>query len=86
MVSVSALLLEELCFHIYREPGQLAWLLGAVVMENCGFRQLVAIWRLAGLLRWTCARATHRGKITDGSGWPPPRRGTTAGSTVQRRP
>jgi cellulose synthase/poly-beta-1,6-N-acetylglucosamine synthase-like glycosyltransferase len=86
MVSVSALLLEELSFHVYHKPGQLAWLLGAVIMENCGYRQLVAVWRLAGLLRWMVGRARRRGEITGGSGWPKPRQQTTADSTVQRRP
>ena len=59
MVSVSALLLEELSFHIYRKPGQLAWLLGAVIMENCGYRQLVAVCRLSGLLRWARTARTR---------------------------
>ncbi len=86
MVSVSTLLLEELSFHIYRKPGQLAWLLGAVIMENCGYRQLVALWRLAGLLRWMAGSATRRGGITGGSGRPQPRQRPTADSTGQRRP
>ena len=81
MVSVSVLLLEELSFHIYRKPGQLAWLLGAVIMENCGYRQLVAVWRLVGLLRWATAAGTHRGQGTKSAGWqhqqrPPPRSGS----------
>jgi cellulose synthase/poly-beta-1,6-N-acetylglucosamine synthase-like glycosyltransferase len=85
MVSVGALLLEELSFHTYRKPGQLAWLLGAVIMENCGYRQLVAVWRLAGLLRWMGGSATHRGEITGDSGWSKRRR-PTADSTGRRRP
>jgi hypothetical protein len=86
MVSVSALLLEELSFHIYRKPGQLAWLLGAVIMENCGYRQLVAVWRLAGLLRWVGGSATRRGEVAGGSGWSKPRRRPTVDSTGERRP
>jgi cellulose synthase/poly-beta-1,6-N-acetylglucosamine synthase-like glycosyltransferase len=61
MVSVSALLIDELSFHIYHKPGQLAWLLGAVIMENCGYRQLVALWRLAGLASWL-AQSAPRGR------------------------
>src|SRR5258708_40105547 len=85
MVSVSALLLEELSFHTYRKPGQLAWLLGAVIMENCGYRQLVAVWRVAGLLRWMGGSATHRGRITGGSGWAE-RRLPAAECNGRRRP
>jgi hypothetical protein len=86
MVSVSALLLDELSFHIYRKPGQLASLLGAVIMENCGYRQLAAVWRLAGLVRWMGRRATRRSDITRGSGLPKSRRRPSADSARQRRP
>jgi hypothetical protein len=86
LVSVSALLLEELSFHIYHKPGQLAWLLGAVMMENCGYRQLVAVWRLAGLLRWMGGRAARQGGFTGGSDSPKPRQRPAADSTRQRRP
>jgi cellulose synthase/poly-beta-1,6-N-acetylglucosamine synthase-like glycosyltransferase len=85
MVSVSALLLDELSFHIYRKPGQLAWLLGAVIMENCGYRQLVAVWRLAGLVRWMGGSTSRRGEIM-GSGSPKPRPQPTPDTTGQRRP
>lgn len=85
MVSVSALLLEELSFHVYRKPAQLAWLLGAVIMENCGYRQLVAVLRLAGLIRWVSGRATREGGIAGGSNWPKAHPLPTADTTGRRR-
>ncbi|HUL41679.1 MAG TPA: glycosyltransferase [Burkholderiales bacterium] len=52
MLSVTALLLEELSFHIYPRTTQLAKLLIAVLLENFGYRQRVSLWRFIGLLRW----------------------------------
>jgi hypothetical protein len=86
MVSVSALLLEELSFHTYRKPGQLAWLLGAVIMENCGYRQLVAVWRLAGLIRWATTARTRRGVGTKSAVWQHQRQRPTPRSSSERRP
>jgi len=85
-VSVSALLLEELSFQIYRKPGQLASLLGAVIMENCGYRQLVAVWRLAGLVHWMGGLTRRQGSFTDGRGSPKPRQRPAADSSHHRRP
>ncbi|MGH8629414.1 MAG: glycosyltransferase family 2 protein [Burkholderiales bacterium] len=55
-VSLGALLVEELSFRLYRRPGQLALLMVAVLIENLGYRQLVALWRLSGLFRWLAGR------------------------------
>jgi cellulose synthase/poly-beta-1,6-N-acetylglucosamine synthase-like glycosyltransferase len=58
-LSASALLLEEISFHIYKRPTDLL-VLGAVAMiENFGYRQLVSLWRLQGLVQW--ARRTQGG-------------------------
>ena len=86
MVSVSALLLEELSFHVYHKPGQLAWLLGAVIMENCGYRQLVAVWRTVGLLRWAIGARTGRGAGTRNAGWQQQQQRRAPGPSSERRP
>ena len=52
LVSMSGLLLEELSFRLYPRWGQSARLAIAAVVENLGYRQLVAIWRVDALLRW----------------------------------
>jgi cellulose synthase/poly-beta-1,6-N-acetylglucosamine synthase-like glycosyltransferase len=52
LLSMSALLLEELSFHMYPRLAQLAALVGIAAVENLGYRQLVAVLRLVGLWRW----------------------------------
>ena len=56
LVSMSGLLLEELSFRLYPRWGQSARLAIAAVVENLGYRQLSACWRLDALLRWWQAR------------------------------
>jgi cellulose synthase/poly-beta-1,6-N-acetylglucosamine synthase-like glycosyltransferase len=56
LVSVSSLLLEELSFRLYPRWGQAARLTLAAVVENLGFRQLVACWRLDALIGWWQSR------------------------------
>ena len=52
LLSVSALLLEELSFHPYPRFSQMAALVAAAFLENLGYRQLVALWRAVALTRW----------------------------------
>jgi cellulose synthase/poly-beta-1,6-N-acetylglucosamine synthase-like glycosyltransferase len=52
LVSMSGLLLEELSFRLYPRWGQAARLAIAAMVENLGYRQLVAVWRVDALLRW----------------------------------
>ena len=56
LVSMSGLLLEEMSFRLYPRWGQAARLAIAAVVENLGYRQLVACWRLDALLRWWQAK------------------------------
>ena len=52
LLSTSAIMLEELSFHMYPRFKQLALLYAIAIIENFGFRQLTAIWRFQGLIRW----------------------------------
>ena len=52
LLSTSAIMLEELSFHMYPRVGQLVTLYVVAVLENFGFRQLTAFWRFQGLVRW----------------------------------
>jgi cellulose synthase/poly-beta-1,6-N-acetylglucosamine synthase-like glycosyltransferase len=63
LLSASGLLLEELAFHIYPRPGQLALLALIVVAENFGYRQLNSWWRLVGLYRWATNRQSQWGAM-----------------------
>jgi cellulose synthase/poly-beta-1,6-N-acetylglucosamine synthase-like glycosyltransferase len=69
MLSVSALLLEELSFHIYTKPRQLAMLLVMVIVENLGYRQLNSLWRLWGLVLWAFGSKGKWGKMTRTASW-----------------
>ena len=68
-LSVCALLLEEVSFHIYKRPRELALLALAAVAENFGFRQLVALWRLQGLWRWATGAKARWGEMTRTATW-----------------
>lgn len=52
LLSTSAIMLEELSFHMYPRTRDLMLLYFIAIIENFGFRQLTAIWRLQGLFRW----------------------------------
>lgn len=52
LLSTSSVLLEEWSFRSYPKPRHLFALLGAAIIENLGYRQLVTWWRLVGFLRW----------------------------------
>jgi cellulose synthase/poly-beta-1,6-N-acetylglucosamine synthase-like glycosyltransferase len=56
LVSMSGLLLEEMSFRLYPRWGQAARLTIAALVENLGYRQLVACWRVDGMLRWWQSR------------------------------
>ena len=72
VLSLSALLLEETSFHMYPRRRQLLALAGVAVIENLGYRQLVAVWRLWGLLRWAAGAKQRWGEMARTAGWQRP--------------
>ena len=52
LLSSSAIMLEEVSFHMYPRTRELLMLYLIAIVENFGFRQLTAFWRLQGLIRW----------------------------------
>ena len=50
LMSIIAILLEELAFRRYGRPRDRAWLLLWAVVENLGYRQLTVFWRLRGIV------------------------------------
>lgn len=52
LLSTSAIMLEEISFRMYPRFRQLMLLYLIAIIENFGFRQLTAIWRFQGLIRW----------------------------------
>lgn len=69
LLSATALLLEEMSFHIYQRPIELFRLLLAVIVENFGYRQLNSVWRLIGLLQWLVGKKATWGEMTRSSNW-----------------
>lgn len=63
LLSASALLLEELAFRTYKRPRQLLQLLGAIFLENVGYRQLTVWWRIVGLTQWITRRRQRWGEM-----------------------
>jgi cellulose synthase/poly-beta-1,6-N-acetylglucosamine synthase-like glycosyltransferase len=55
LVNLIALTVEEYVFHRYSRMRDLVAAVAASVLENLGFRQLTAVWRLAGA--WAAVRA-----------------------------
>jgi cellulose synthase/poly-beta-1,6-N-acetylglucosamine synthase-like glycosyltransferase len=78
LLSASGLLLEEMSFHIYPRGKQLLALGAIVVLENFGYRQINAWWRLIGMWRWATRRQAtwgtmqRRGTVKDVDGPTPP--------------
>ena len=56
LLSSSAVMLEELSFHLYPRTRDILLLYLVAILENFGYRQLTVIWRLQGLVRWLIGR------------------------------
>jgi cellulose synthase/poly-beta-1,6-N-acetylglucosamine synthase-like glycosyltransferase len=56
LLSISALLLEEISCHAYRRPGNLFALVSMAIVENFGYHQLVLWWRVQGFFQWATRR------------------------------
>ncbi|PKL78407.1 MAG: glycosyl transferase [Candidatus Melainabacteria bacterium HGW-Melainabacteria-1] len=63
LLSVSALLLEELSFRVYPTYRQLFTLVLAAIGENLGYRQLNAWWRLIGTWQWLRGKQSNWGDM-----------------------
>jgi cellulose synthase/poly-beta-1,6-N-acetylglucosamine synthase-like glycosyltransferase len=69
LLSSSALLLEEMSFHMYPRQRHLAILILAAILENFGYRQLNALLRLAGLAQWAAGRRPAWGEMRRSGEW-----------------
>lgn len=68
-ISVTALLLEVISFHIYSKPRQIFQLFLCSLYENFGYRQLVTLWRLEGLWKWLKGSKGQWGEMTRTAEW-----------------
>jgi cellulose synthase/poly-beta-1,6-N-acetylglucosamine synthase-like glycosyltransferase len=69
LLSMSALLLEEVSYHVYRERGDLFRLGIVAILENFGYRQLATLWRLQGLWLWATGTGKGWGQMTRLGKW-----------------
>ena len=69
VLSMSALLLEEISFHIYTRPRQLLTLVAVALIENFGYRQLVSLWRIEGLAQWLFGSRAAWGNMKRSASW-----------------
>ena len=63
MLSTSALVLEEMSFHVYPRARDLFKLFAVAIVENFGYRQLTVWWRLKGLFSWMRGHAPEWGEM-----------------------
>lgn len=68
-LSLSALLMEEMTFHLYQRPSDLLKLVLVSVVENFGYRQLNSYWRLIGLIRWIRGTKAEWGNMIRSASW-----------------
>jgi cellulose synthase/poly-beta-1,6-N-acetylglucosamine synthase-like glycosyltransferase len=69
LLSVCALLLEELSFHTYPKMRQILVLFVVAIVENLGYRQLNSFWRFQGLVRWLVGSKPGWGEMTRTATW-----------------
>ncbi len=69
LLSVMGLVLEEISFKVYSRPGQAVRLFAAAVLENFGFRQLVSLFRLLGILQWLAGTEHQWGEMNHQAPW-----------------
>ena len=62
MFSVGAVILEEISFHRYPRAMDLARLIGHAFIENFGYRQLTAFWRIKAIIDYARG-AKHWGSM-----------------------
>lgn len=63
LLSASALVLEEMSFHVYPRTRDLLKLYAAAVIENFGYRQITLIWRIRGLIGWLRGQVPEWGEM-----------------------
>jgi len=69
LLSITALLLEELSFHVYQKPTDIIKLFVGVVFENVGYRQLTSFWRMIGFTQWILGKKGSWGEMTRKPTW-----------------
>ncbi|WP_313253383.1 glycosyltransferase [Stenotrophomonas sp.] len=71
LLSVNAMLLEELSFGLYKRPLQQLRMFVVAVLENFGYRQINSCWRFVGTMRWLFSRRRRHswGHVSRDGSW-----------------
>ena len=69
MLSTTALLLEEMSFHLYSKPRHFATLMLMAVIENFGYRQFNALCRVWGIARFLSGKRGGWGAMRRTGAW-----------------
>jgi cellulose synthase/poly-beta-1,6-N-acetylglucosamine synthase-like glycosyltransferase len=69
LLTVSSLLLDEISHHTYPRQGQIFILLIAATLENFGYRQLTAYWRLLGVVNFIAGTKARWGDMERTGDW-----------------
>jgi cellulose synthase/poly-beta-1,6-N-acetylglucosamine synthase-like glycosyltransferase len=69
LLSTNAILLEEISFHIYPSSKHTLLIYAAAILENFGYRQINAYWRLVGIFRWLFGKKGGWGKMRRKGTW-----------------
>jgi cellulose synthase/poly-beta-1,6-N-acetylglucosamine synthase-like glycosyltransferase len=69
LLSISSILLEEITFHTYPRMKHLLLLIFGAIVENLGYRQLMSLWRLEGIIKWLLKTDASWGAMTRNTSW-----------------
>ncbi len=69
LLSVSAILLEEMTFQVYRKKSYILMLFLGAVIENIGYRQLNSFWRMIGFMKFFSGTRGEWGKMLRHASW-----------------
>jgi cellulose synthase/poly-beta-1,6-N-acetylglucosamine synthase-like glycosyltransferase len=69
LLSVAGVLLEQLSFQMYPKVSQMFRLILVAIVENLGYRQLNAWWRIVGLYRWATQKEGGWGTMKRKGNW-----------------
>jgi len=69
LLSVVAVLLEEMSFHIYSNPMYVVKLFFASIIENFGYRQLNSYWRMIAMYQVITKKKAKWGNMTRNASW-----------------
>jgi cellulose synthase/poly-beta-1,6-N-acetylglucosamine synthase-like glycosyltransferase len=58
LISVGAVVIEEMSYHRYNDPRDLVRLLGACFLEHFPYRQINSVWRLRGMWQFVAGRTS----------------------------